>query len=137
MELDATVGFNDGDCQRERFGDDLVILNFKSGRYLSVTGSGSDIVDLLTSGIAPSRLLGFVSGSYPDYLAATQSFISSLIENEIMVPGAAKPGSPAFELILNTAPAVQVFEDMADLIKSDPIHDADDLMGWPVQKQNT
>jgi hypothetical protein len=34
-----------------------------------------------------------------------------------------------------SAPAMEVFDDMADLIKADPIHDVDDVAGWPVRRE--
>jgi hypothetical protein len=51
-------------------------------------------------------------------------------------PGAA-PLDPATVEVLRasaTPPTVEVFDDLADLILADPIHDVEETAGWPIRK---
>ncbi len=134
FELYNLLTFNEIDCQREKFGSDLVLLNFKTGSYMNVVDPGTTVVELLIDGVSPSRILDHIAKAEPDLRAATEAFISELVANEVLVQSHETPNAKPINLELKTAPALQIFSDMADLIKADPIHEADDSMGWPVMK---
>ena len=134
FELHSLLKFNNIDCQREKFGSDLVLLNFKTGSYMNVVDPGTSVVELLIDGISPSRVLDHIAAAEPNLRAATEAFISELVANEVLVQSDETPNAKPITLELKAAPTLQIFSDMADLIKADPIHESDDSMGWPVMK---
>jgi hypothetical protein len=135
MKKNIFLKFNDTDCQYEVFGDDLVLLNFKTGHYVSAAGSGKIIFDTLIQGAGVEDILSEVKVRYPEYSSNTSEFIKTLRVQEFLVECAEPSQKPVMKLAMVERPLVNVFDDMADLIKSDPVHDADESMGWPVKKQ--
>jgi hypothetical protein len=69
--------------------------------------------------------------------SAARSFIEKIIDF-----GLVRPADPAEKTEISAAvraelaaidapPKVVVFDDLADLILADPVHDADEQVGWP------
>jgi hypothetical protein len=135
MKKNIFLKFNDTDCQYEVFGDDLVLLNFKTGHYVSAAGSGKIIFDTLIQGAGIEDLLSEVKVKYPEYSSDTSEFIEILRSQEFLVECAEPLQKTVMKLAMVERPLVNVFDDMADLIKADPVHDADESMGWPIKKQ--
>lgn len=132
--MQTSLKFNEADCQYEKFGGDMVLLNFKTGNYMNVTNPGSWIVELLMDGVVPERLLQHVAENEPYLKDETKAFIAELLANEVLVESEKLPNQTPITLELKAAPSLQIFSDMADLIKADPIHESDESMGWPVLK---
>ena len=135
MDKTVFLKFNTADCQFEVFGDDLVLLNFKSGNYVGVAGSGKTIFDALLQGAGIETVLANVKANQPEYLEDTSRLIELLQSCEMLVETDAPLISPELNITLLDRPIVQLFDDMADLIKSDPVHEADESTGWPIIKQ--
>jgi hypothetical protein len=131
---ESALQFNDTDCQREKFGDDLVLLNFKNGTYINATGSGNAIIDVLINGVSANHLLNHIANVNQPIHAVTQNFMALLIDQEILTASARPLNQKPIVADFASAPKMQIFDDMADLIKADPIHDSDDSMGWPLPK---
>jgi hypothetical protein len=51
-------------------------------------------------------------------------------------PGSATLDPATIEILRASAnpPTVEIFDDLADLILADPIHDVEETAGWPVRK---
>ena len=115
----------------ENFGGDLVVLDIGTGRYFGFNPTAARVWEALMAGASPGSIaeLGFDA-------AALGGFVEKLADYELIVPvthsGGPVPdqlqGALAADL---SAPTFEVYEDLADLIVADPIHDADDQQGWP------
>lgn len=70
--------------------------------------------------------------------AESARFIERLLELSLVVPraGAAGPSGPIVASWDGASPQINVFDDLAELIFADPIHDVDEQAGWPTPRQN-
>jgi hypothetical protein len=73
--------------------------------------------------------------------AATAAFIvrlqaEGLIRARTIVAEATAPLASVAAANAGAAkPELESFDDMADLIKADPIHEVDEAFGWPVRRE--
>jgi hypothetical protein len=149
----SVVSINRADVTYEVFDDEVVLINFRSGSYFSVGGSGRDIVQgLAVREMAIEDLLRLVesrsTGDAPAMAAAIESFLADL-EREGLVsvldalPGSAGAGptpgtgpattSAAVERCPFEPPILRAYDDMQALLLLDPIHEVDES-GWPSVK---
>ncbi|HUZ71431.1 MAG TPA: PqqD family protein [Stellaceae bacterium] len=125
---------------------EAVIMNLKSGNYYSTAQVGSMVWGWIEQGRTRGQLLALLKASFgtvpDDFAQAVDTFIDDLIAQELVreeltdhaVPlsdGDALPplnGTHGF-----SAPVLNVYSDMKDLLLLDPIHDVDEI-GWPTPK---
>lgn len=99
---------------------EAIVVDLASGRYHRLTGAGADVWQALIDGCPPPS-----AGAAADLVAALLA--AELIEPD---PGAAGPAEwPA--VVEDGSLALESFEDLADMLLLDPIHDADPDLGWP------
>jgi len=123
------------DCAAEDMGDEIVALNVDTGIYFSMRDLAVGLWRDLASGIATDDLADRVraaTGSDADF----RRFIGQLVEYGLMRSAAPRPvdGEPGTAALLDGGArdiVLEIFEDMKDLILSDPIHDVDEAVGWP------
>ena len=115
----------------EKFGGDLVVLDIATGRYFGFNPTAARVWEALVAGVSPGSIaeLGFDTASLRD-------FVEKLADYELIVPAnhSAEPVPDQLRDALAadlSAPTCEVYEDLADLIVADPIHDADEQQGWP------
>lgn len=117
----------------EDFDGDLVVLNLKTGQYFGFNISASAIWDALVAGVDTEEIVQVM----PAHREQVASFVQTLLEAELLAPSdlVGAPVSPELKaalLAISEAPVVSVFDDLADLIVADPIHDTVEDRGWPV-----
>ncbi len=115
----------------ENFNGDLVVLNIATGRYFGFNPTAARVWEALMSGARPESLVA--AGVEPSALA---TFIEKLVQHELVKPSACGESPPSSQIrdalaIDCAAPTVDVYEDLADLIVADPIHDTAADQGWP------
>jgi hypothetical protein len=132
----------------EAFDDEVVIVNLDSGNYYSLEGPGAEIWQLIEkgadSGMIASSLENRYDGSRDDIDAAVTRLLDDLESEKIVTladssgangvhPDAGETGTgtgkPRF-----TAPVLNRFTDMQELLLLDPVHDVDET-GWPRPKE--
>lgn len=130
----------------ERFDDEVVIVNFDSGKYHSIQGDGVTIWQWLGSGPTVDQLVRTAQAEFTGDAAeidrAVRAFVVTLETEHLIVPaenhGASSglptrvPGSPPAPF---RTPALTTFSDMQELLWLDPIHEVDDT-GWPVARND-
>lgn len=121
------------DIVHEDFGGDLVVLNLASGQYFGLNSAAALVWTALLDGHDPAKIDTDQANSttVADFVAKLQGF-------GLIVPDVdnAAPVTPA-NLSLPDAPTIEAYEDLADLIVADPIHDVDADMGWPKQPESS
>jgi len=118
--------------------DQYVILNFVSGSYYSLNLTSSAVLQDLLEGASDTNIKASLAELYPteDISAALKSFVNRLLELEIVCQDetaasgtagkcAALKADNALELV------VVEFNDVADLLLMDPIHEVKKDSGWP------
>jgi hypothetical protein len=123
------------DVAWEDFDGEFVVLDLRSGRYFSLLGGAAMVWHGLTSGHSVEALCEVVPPGHP-LRAQIVELVERLLEFELLVPQSAPtPPTEAVpsELAGSIGPfRIDMFDDLADLLLADPIHDVDPDSGWPV-----
>ncbi|NTW51922.1 MAG: PqqD family protein [Chlorobiaceae bacterium] len=142
MSIKSGFEISSPDVVAEDFGSEIVVLNLSNGKYFSLRGVAADIWRDLASGLPPQILLDHLRSLQNIHADFVQSFVLDLIREELIRPSKASPDSISPDAAQSVvalskgaeAPILEIFDDMAELILSDPIHDVDEDIGWPVKR---
>ncbi len=121
----------------ENFDGDIVILNLEDGRYFSLRGAGPNIWNTLIAGATPQAILADAEQHRPALAEATKTFLCRMFDLQLIRPAgeAASSATVDWSTVKDAdQPEIEVFDDLAELIMADPIHDVDAEVGWPLRK---
>ena len=118
-----------------------VVINYLTGMYYGMNLLSSAILDRIVAGKDVEEIITAVKAlpqCPQDIAERVHSFVKELQEAEIIVSGPSVPGGAeplsrevvedGFELSLD------MFAEMADLLRAEPGHDVDMNEGWPKLK---
>jgi hypothetical protein len=126
----------------ELMGDELVIINFDTGKYHGIRGVGVEVWHLLEAGLSVAELGAELSRRYRGIddgaRLAVGRFIAELERQRLIVSqaeGAPGPIHSPSEHDHDTTrafafPELDTRDDLQDYLALDPIHDVDER-GWP------
>jgi hypothetical protein len=122
----------------ELFDSEIVIANYRSGLYYSISPSGSLIWQALRAGKSVEDVSGWLASHFTNQAGELSQivtkFVGTLISEGLIIegepetsPGLALPNlsGQVFE-----APLLERFDDLQELLLLDPVHDVDQA-GWP------
>jgi hypothetical protein len=134
--------FNNTNFDLEDFGNEIVIINISIGSYYTISGSAVTVFRWFFSPVAIDQINLLIQETYPNEVSEASTFVEwlkqqGLIQAIEVTQDNKDLGHP--EKISNTVIfnewTYSRFDDMADLIRLDPIHDVSDK-GWPHRKSN-
>lgn len=137
MNRSSTYAINAPDVVAEDFNGQIVILNLANGHYFSLAGIGAPIWSSLLAGHTPHTILVSIEEKRPDLAEGASEFLGRLVELDLIRPHGNGAGGHAALLGLDWSgepPQIEVFDDLAELIFADPIHDVDEQVGWPAPR---
>lgn len=116
---------NSPDLVWDSVDSEVVLINLTSGKYFAFNKPASQ---LWSEVIFPESLHRFVPEEWPEL-----GVLLKTLRSEGVLAEQAELPSGKWPLIMRTVedPVVQVFSDLAEMIKLDPIHDVDPNAGWP------
>jgi len=113
---------------------EVVIINLDNGSYYSLLDLGARLWELIAAGWSRAELLDLVAGTYPETEASerTAAFLDALVAEGLVsdTPGAEKRTVEVALPATFTAPNLETFTDLQELLMLDPIHEVD-AAGWP------
>ncbi len=134
---------NEPEVIGEHVDGEIVLVSFISGCYYSIQGTGADIVSMLRAAHSPGEIVDSLASHHQ--LDATQlrgqvmDYVNRLVSDQLFVPctasdhpGAANKGHVSPTASRFSVPELLGFNDMADQLLLDPIHEMDSLQ-WPGQ----
>lgn len=125
------------DIVAEDFGGEIVVLNLANGRYFSLPGLSADIWRDLAAGCTPGSLIELAAPAGDAIADGVAAVAAGLLAEGLLRPRSAPAPGVAPKASFDgatTPPVMESYDDMADLILADPIHDVDEGIGWPVKK---
>ncbi len=142
MSSNTSYEISAPDVVAEDFGAEIVVLNLANGKYFSLVNVAADLWRDIISGHIPQEIVDFLVPAQRNAAEAVQLFVSSLVQEALIRPvqreQAAIPADTASAMMAlsqgSMVPGLESFDDMAELILSDPIHDVDEDVGWPVMR---
>lgn len=131
----------------ETIDGEVVIVNLETGHYYMLKGTGERIWAAVGRGASVADILGELGGSAGDggdgREGAVSTFVEELVREGLIVPAEEPAGesrraaarAPAAGADAPfTAPEIQKFQDMKELILLDPVHEVHEDLGWPHPK---
>jgi hypothetical protein len=129
------------DVSCENFDGEYVVLNLASGHYFALSPSCSIVFDGLLKGFDVGDMTDTLAGAEPARREEIGAFLARMIDYGLIEPDAEAMARPLTADWSDAARGalgpilLEAFDDIADLITSDPIHDTDESAGWPVKKE--
>ncbi len=122
----------------EEFDGETIVIQFKVGTYSVFSGSGTQIFSMLAKPCSVAAITSAVvegSGADPATVGKdVAAFISSLSDAKIIVATDQMDNATPLEFSGDfTTPVMETFEDLADMMLVDPVHEVDIDKGWPKQ----
>jgi hypothetical protein len=113
---------------------ETLLLDNETGHLLLIGGFGASLWPRLVEGAAVEPLLADVAARFgPAAGEACRALLATLAEAGVVVPAdAANTGESAFAWPESfEAPVFERYDDIANIIAMDPIHEVDESTGWP------
>lgn len=126
-------------CVADEFDGEVVILHMATGVYYCLQGLGAAFWRDVIAGHPLADLIKHVAAIDTALEEAAITLGQGLIGAGLLRPTTANlPETPPTVLSAYAAGerhlGLDSYDDMRDLVLSDPIHDVDEEMGWPVLK---
>ena len=151
MKLALKYRTNRPQVVHEVFDDEVVLINFDSGKYFSFNHVGAAIWESIEEQRSIESILEILlsrfSGSRDRIESSLAAFIRQLEDAGLIVPaetsqkpvtepaGAESRLNSAADLEAFEAPELHQYDDMQELLLLDPIHEVDES-GWPNKNQD-
>lgn len=126
----------------ERLGGEIIVIQFESGRYYSLTGTAADIFTLIEERVPSDSWRKIIHDHYNVEITDAQlaeeieAHVNRLLEAQLIQESSEPPNRDFTRLPGDmeraswVAPQIYVDSDLTDLLTIDPIHDVD-ATGWP------
>jgi hypothetical protein len=134
FDFGKAYAVNTPDVVADNFEGEIVILNLANGHYYALQGIAQRIWPLLANGHTPESILASIAVKRPELGAGASAFITRLIELNLIIATSEVATGKIDEAWQGEAPAIDVYDDLAELIFADPIHDVDEQAGWPKKR---
>lgn len=123
----------------ETIDGETILIHLETGIYYSLDGVGSEVWELLAAGARREAVLAAASDRYiaspSEIEAALAGFTAELLHQGLLIE--CEPGPTETTLSLPPGripfvdPVLHVYEDMKEFMLVDPLHDVDEVAGWP------
>ncbi len=121
----------------EQFEGEIVVLDLRSGHYYDFSPLAAALWAALMAGASVSVFAA--AGLSAERSAA---FLARVVDCGLALPDPDQPALAAGDAVTQTLaaalalagdvdPRIETFDDLADLIQADPIHEVDAQFGWP------
>lgn len=129
-------------CVADDFGGEIVALNLDTGFYFSLRDLAAAIWRDLAAGHAVEAVLGALGGHEPRLAEDATRLIERIQTEGLMQPAAAivqPEGAPSVTVLIaggTTSLAIDSYDDLRDLVMTDPIHEVVEEVGWPLRRED-
>lgn len=129
-------------CVADDFGGEIVALNLETGFYFSLRDLAAAIWRDLAAGHPRETVVAAITAADEALGEHAGRLIDRILTEGLMRPAepdaAAPEGAPTVALFVaegTTAIAIDSYDDLRDLVTTDPIHEVDEGIGWPVRRE--
>jgi hypothetical protein len=124
----------------ESIDGEVIVINLISGNYYSLEGTGAEIWESIDRGYSLANITARLADRYTtnavDISPTIDRFVAELARENLIVPRIQDTPARQLDRSINpqslafTAPTINRYSDMQELLLLDPIHDVD-AAGWP------
>lgn len=135
-DANSSYELNNPPVIAETLEGEIVAIDLDAGNYYSVRGIAAAIWSALSAGMTPEAIAGTAANgeARADLLPMLLAFVDRLMADGLMrlrtsAPAAAAQAMPAAWTAGDLT--YETYTDMQNLLGLDPVHEADDQLGWP------
>jgi Coenzyme PQQ synthesis protein D (PqqD) len=145
--MDQRYDINHSAVASEVINGEAIMLHHLSGDYFSADGIGAIVWQWISEARSHEQIVRALEVSFPHssggIAAAVDAFLADLLRHELIREidsgeGPAPGAPPQQATNLGGAfvpPILNVYSDMRDVLLLDPIHEVEEMSGWPVPKR--
>lgn len=126
------------DIAHEIIDGEAIIIHFSTGNYYSLNGIAAEVWGWIEAGATFGEIAGTFQNVSPEQHQEIEGFLDGLVTEGLLIPSDETVSTarktdrlPAPATRPFTAPLFDKYNDMQNLLLSDPIHEVDDQRGWP------
>ena len=145
--MDQRYDINHPAVASEVINGEAIMMHHPSGDYFSANGIGAVVWQWIGETRSHDQIVRALEQSFPQSAGgirgALDAFLGDLLRHELIreiasgdgpAPGA--PSQQAAKLAGEfTSPILNVYSDMRDVLLLDPIHEVEEVSGWPMPKR--
>jgi len=133
--MKSTLHFDASTFDMEDFQSEIVLVNIESGIYYNMSGLAADLLRNLQEPVDESMITNWIQSLNDKSSEEGLQYLEWLLSEQIVVKSPGQPDAADETSNLNIKLSSDLwiyhrFDDMADLIRLDPIHDVSHK-GWP------
>ena len=126
----------------ETIDGEAILIHLVTGTYYSLDGVGAEIWGVLAAGADQETLLEAADQRYEgdpvEVARAISALAAELLSEGLLIEGQAQLGQDPPEFpsgrVAFAAPVLNVYTDMQEFMLVDPLHEVDEVAGWPHAK---
>lgn len=128
-------------CVADDFGGEIVALNLDTGFYFSLRDLAAAVWRDLAAGHSVESVLGPLGAQAPRLAEDATRLIDRIQSEGLMQPAVAvavAEGDPSVATFIAggmTSLVIDSYDDLRDLVMTDPIHEVVEEVGWPVRRE--
>lgn len=137
---DARFAVRDPQVIHRIIDDEVVMIDLETGNYFTFRGSATTMWACIEAGMSSRETLEHLQESFEGDPSVMEQgirwLLDQLLEENLIVP-TDEPRTRSVSLASEgelqgySDPAFEKYDDMADLILLDPVHEIDQEKGWP------
>jgi len=139
-DVDQAYELNNPPVIAELLEGEIVAIDLDAGTYYSIRGKAAVLFNALAAGASPAALVQAAGGDRAALMPTLADFVRRCMtdnllrprsEARVVPPQAPVSGWTADEL------AYEYYTDMQTLLGLDPVHEADQKLGWPTPAETS
>ena len=114
-----------------------IVINSETGIYYGMNEFGTTVFENLTNSVSSENVLAALkslSGAPADIEATFNTFVQSLVNWELLIPGGSGDVAADIKAADDFVLAVNEYKDAQELLLADPIHEVKQETGWAPDK---
>jgi hypothetical protein len=140
--MSGDVRVNASHVVHETIDGETILIHLGTGSYYSIDGAGSELWTLVAAGATRGQILASAMVRYRgdpvDVEVGVSRFLDQLLAEGLVVEDPAPAPATGARLpegsVPFAQPALHVYTDMQEFMLVDPLHDVDEVAGWPHAK---
>jgi hypothetical protein len=143
--MDGPITIDSARCAHETVDGETMVIDTTTGHLLLLGGIGVHLWEHLRRTTTRDHLVSMVTGRYGALAGAEASaFVDELAASGLVIAGPPGDGVASVDAAPDAdgstgpewpaefeSPVLERFEDIADIMAMDPIHEVDTSLGWP------
>ena len=131
--MSACYKINEEALSHELIDGEVVIIQFDSGNYYSLSGSAVTVWQRLVSPASIRDLCALFADAPSGAVDELASFVAELVQEGLVSPVETGTSVPVSTPAIYVRPVLNKYTDMQQLLLADPLHEVQET-GWPHTK---